>query len=217
MEFLTTIWETYIGIDEFVGSGVGVLVVFLLIKEKILAWPLGALYVLISIAVLYDAQLYSNLVLHVFGFLPLNLYGWWTWYKGTDKSDELPVTRSNIWIYIAVGLVTVAGIFLLPAFYSQVEVWFSGRDSDFVFQRGVTDVVALIDDGVLMLSLSAMWMQAKKKLETWIVWFTVNVFSVGLYFTQGVYGYAFLYSIYLVMAVWGYFSWSQSMTESRTR
>ena len=67
------------------------------------------------------------------------------------------------------------------------------------------------DNGILTLSLAAMWLTARKKIENWIVWFVVNCISVPLYYAQNLPWYAALYALYIPMAVWGYASWRTSM------
>ena len=70
------------------------------------------------------------------------------------------------------------------------------------------------DNGVFAMSLAAMWLTARKKIENWMIWFVVNVISVALYALQGLGGYATLYAIYIGMAVWGYVTWRRSMTQT---
>ena len=199
------VWELYLSVDQWVGGAVGLVVVYCLIREKLFAWPLGVFYVLISIAVLYEANLYSNLVLHVAAFLPLNIYGWYAWLAGREGEKNMPVTRCN-WLMI-LGLLVACGVgvVVLPYFYGL-----------FVDDYESKAALVVVDNTVLVLSLTAMWLTARKKIENWIFWFVVNILSVGMYFVQGIYPYALLYAAYLGMAVWGYIAWSRSMAE-RTR
>ena len=200
LDMVREYWELYLIYDEWVGGAIGLLVVFCLIREHLLAWPLGVLYVLISIAVLYEANLYSNLVLHVCAFLPLNLYGWYAWIAGREGNEKMPVTRTA-WKTIGFLLILcVAGVLLLPYFYGL-----------FVDDYESKAALVVVDNTVLVLSLTAMWLTARKKIENWVFWFVVNVLSVGMYFIQEIYSYALLYAAYLVMAVWGFMAWSRNL------
>lgn len=181
--------------DEYVGAVLGVLVVLCLVREKLLAWPLGVAYVLITIPQLYQAQLYANLILHVVGFLPLNLYGWYHWLFGGEARDDLPVTHAPL-AMLAV-LAALGGVGTLGF------GWFLDGSTDAAF--------AYWDSGVLVASLAAMWLTARKQIENWILWFAVNVVSVPLYFAQDLPWYAALYTLYLPMAVWGYARWRRTM------
>jgi len=206
VDFVINLWTIYLGIDSWVGGGVGLLVVYLLIRENMLAWPLGVLYVLISVAVLYEGRLYSNLVLHVFAFLPLNVYGWYSWLAGKEGENKMPITRSSWQLIVLLLGVCVVGVILLPYFYG---FFFPDYESK--------AALVLVDNTVLMLSLMAMWLTARKKIENWIFWFFVNILSVGMYFIQEIYPYAILYAAYLVMAVWGYFAWSNNLVTRGSR
>lgn len=183
--------------DEYVGAVLGVLVVLCLVREKLLAWPLGVAYVLVTIPQLVEARLYANLALHVIGFLPLNLYGWYHWLFGGEQRDDLPVTRADrpalALLLVACGIGSVGLGWLLSVSTDAAHPFW--------------------DNGVLLFSLAAMWLTARKRLENWFLWFGVNVVSVPLYFAQDLPWYAALYALYLPMAVWGYASWRRTMRE----
>ena len=192
MELLIEYWLIA---DEWIGGALGLVVVLCLIYEKVWAWPLGVAYVLVSVSVLYDAQLYANLVLHLVGFLPLNLYGWYHWLFGTEVRDDLPVTRARASTLALLGLLCAGGAL---GFGWYLTTW--------------TDAVyAYWDSGILFVSLAAMWLTARKQIENWIFWVVVNVASVGVYYAQGILIYVVLYAVYIPMAFVGYWTWLQSM------
>ena len=195
MELLAETLRLWLWADEIIGAAVGVVVVLCLVREKLVAWPLGVFYVLVTIPQLYEARLYANLVLHVVGFLPLNLYGWYQWLYGGERRDELPVTRCAVATLLFLGAACLVGAFALG--------WSSATYTD--------AALPYWDNGVLVMSLAAMWLTARKKIENWMVWFAVNFISVPLYYAQDLPWYAALYALYIPMAVWGYVSWRKSM------
>ena len=201
MDPLSDILNLWLLVDERIGAVLGLVVVWFLVRQNVWAWPLGVAYVIVSVTVLWEARLYANLLLHVVAFLPLNLYGWYYWLFGTEQREELPVTRTSRWL-----LATLAVLCLAVA--AGLGAWFATQtDAAYPFW----------DNGVFAMSLAAMWLTARKKIENWIVWFVVNIISVVLYSLQGVEEYAILYAIYLGMAVWGYLTWRRSMNEADTR
>lgn len=60
----------------------------------------------------------------------------------------------------------------------------------------------------------ATWMLARKMLENWLVWTVINSFSLGMYIFKELYITVFLFIIYTVMAVVGYYKWKGNMTLS---
>jgi nicotinamide mononucleotide transporter len=192
---MDTIAELWRLVDEPIGVAIGLIIVWCLIKENLWAWPLGVAYVGLLALPLWEAQLYSNLMLHVLGFLPLNLYGWYYWVFGGEQRRALPVTRSGWPLAGALLLLCSLGTLVLGAYFD--------RRTDAAFPYW--------DNAVTVMSLAAMWLTARKKIENWIVWFVVDVISVALYSLQELYLLAGLYLIYLAMAVLGYREWLQSM------
>ena len=195
MEFLNLLADYWLVADEWIGGALGLLIVYFLIRENVWAWPLGVAYVLVSVTVLLEARLYANLALHLVGFLPLNLYGWYHWLFGGDNRDDLPVTRASPAVLGGVGGVCIVGALVLGWYFS------SFTDAAYPYW----------DNAVFVMSLAAMWLTARKKIENWIVWVVVNVVSVGLYHAQDILPYTLLYLVYIPMAVWGYWTWLGSM------
>ncbi len=198
MDLLSDIWNLWLFADEPIGTVLGLVVVWFLIRQNVWAWPLGVAYVFVSITVLYEARLYANLLLHLVAFLPMNLYGWYYWLFGTEQREELPVTRTSRSVLASLAV-------LCGAVAAGLGVYFATQtDAAYPYW----------DNGVFAMSIAAMWLTARKKIENWVVWFVVNIISVALYALQGLEGYAILYAIYLAMAVWGFVTWRRSMAET---
>jgi nicotinamide mononucleotide transporter len=208
---LQQLWDLWLVADEPVGTVLGLVVVWLLIRQNLWAWPLGVAYVFVSVTVLLEARLYANLALHIVGFLPLNLYGWYRWLYGvpagaTDSADgsirasagPLPVTHTGYGELTVLIALCAAGTLALGTAFAMY-----------------TDAALPYWDNALFVgSLAAMWLTAHKKLENWVFWFLINVLSVGVYWSQGLPLYAGLYFVYIAMAVAGWKAWKSSMTSA---
>lgn len=190
------LWELWLVIDEPLGTVLGVVIVACLIRQNLWAWPLGVAYVIVSVTVLLEARLYANLALHVLGFLPMNLYGWYYWIFGRAPAQtSLRVTRSSFRLTGIMVLLCLAGTAILGTAFAVY-----------------TDAaLPYWDNGLFVGSLMAMWLTARKKLENWAFWFAVDVVSVGVYWAQDLPLYAGLYFVYLGMAVAGWRTWKRSM------
>ena len=197
---MTDFWQEVIAyaaqIDvlELLGSIFGLLAVWYLIKENILTWPAGIIYIFISFVIFYRTKLYADLALH-FVFLVLNIYGWYFWIKGRKEESNLPVTTISFKF-----LTSITG-------GCAVGIWIMGT----LFERYTDAAVPYWDSATTVLSLAGMWLTARKKIENWYFWIVVDILATGIYIYKEIYFYATLYGIYIVLASIGYFSWKKSM------
>ena len=187
-----------IKILEFAAMISGLLCVWYLIRQNILTWPTGIIYVLISFVIFSKVRLYADLVLHIF-YLILNIYGWYYWSAPGKRQDhQVPVTTAGS---------SLMGILL---FLSALGTYLSG-----MLLSEFTDAsLPYWDSATSVLSIAAMWLTAKKKIENWIIWFVVDLLATGIYFYKGLYFYCILYLVYIGMAVAGYVAWRKSMTNT---
>lgn len=200
MEILTQVWETLLqaSIFEKIGFVFGLLAVWYLIKESVLTWPAGIIYCLVSFYVYWNAKLYQDFLLTIF-FLVMNIYGWYIWKNPPKHAEELPITNvktKNMAIILLVSFVLI-GIF------------------GYSFNRFTDASLPYWDATTTVLSLSAMFMTAQKKIENWILWFVVDVVASSLYFYKGLYFYSVLYFVYLAMAVAGYINWRKLQSQQQ--
>ncbi len=180
---------------EALGLVFGLLCVWLLIRQSIWTWPTGIIYVLISLQIFYSARLYADLALHVF-YLAVNIYGWYYWLYGVPPGEtQVPVTQSTtrLLILLLVG--------------SSVCIAISGT----LFARYTDADLVYWDNTTTILSFVAMWLQTRKKLESWMFWLIVDVLATGVYVYKGLYFYSLLYLVYVGMAVSGFLAWRRSM------
>ncbi|MFU8814569.1 MAG: nicotinamide riboside transporter PnuC [Pseudomonadales bacterium] len=194
------LWDLWLLVDEPIGTALGLIIVGCLIRQNVWAWSLGVAYVLVSITVLLEARLYANLALHLLGFLPMNLYGWYYWVFGkadvsTGQPTVVPVTYSSHRLIGSLLTLTVAGTLVLGT----------------AFARYSDAALPYWDNALFVGSLAAMWLTARKKIENWAFWFAINIVSVGVYWSQGLPLYAGLYFVYLAMAIAGWRAWKRSM------
>jgi nicotinamide mononucleotide transporter len=69
------------------------------------------------------------------------------------------------------------------------------------------------DSTTSILSVTGMWLTAKKKIENWYYWLLVDVLATGIYFYKDLYFYSLLYFIYIGLAVAGYVAWRRSFDD----
>ena len=192
--------ELSLQLAEIIGLASGLLCVWLLIRQNIYTWPVGIVYVLVSLWVFYQSRLYAELGLHVL-FLVLNIYGWWLWSRGEHGAADdmhLPVTvmaRAPLLLMIGLALLLALVMGMLLQSYTDADL-------------------AIWDSAVTTLSLVAIWLSANKKLQSWIIWLLVDLLATAIYLYKGLEFYALLYLVYLGLAVSGYLGWRSSMQRS---
>ncbi len=183
-------------VGEIIGTVLGVIGVWLMIRQNIWGWPVGLVQVAVYAWVFYDAKLYSDAILQVF-FFAIQGYGWGHWLKNkhTAARRDLPVTRLSrrqIAGWIVVGAIVSAG-------------W-----GEFM-QRTTDAAMPHWDAFILVFSLIAQWLQARKTLENWAGWIGVNTVAIGVYWAKDLRLTSGLYLIFWVLAWWGWREWRQSM------
>ena len=179
---------------EIFGLFAGSLSIALLIKQNIWTWPVGIAYTVASLYIFYRAKLYADVALHVF-FLIMSLYGWYYWLRGSNRVDsELPVSSEERKVLVySIIICFIAIIFTGNLFTIYTE-------ADLPYWDNTTSIF----------SIFAIWLQSRKKIESWIFWLMIDILSVGIYFYKELYFYSLLYSIYVVMAILGYVAWLES-------
>ncbi len=190
---------------EITSTIVGVAIVLCLIYEKFWAWPLGVLFCALSAPVLWHSNLYGYFTLTLFGFLPMNVYGWYYWVFGTELKTDLPVTNATLNAWIGVVVLSVIAIYLLPYFFGWIMPNYF-EEAQYIY----------LDNSILVLSLVAMWFTARKWIENWFLWFVINIGTVTLYALRNLWVLMLLYVVYIGLAIWGYFQWRRSMNLHET-
>ena len=192
-EFLINNWL------EALSTVIGIWCVWLLIKENVLTFPLGITYSITAVVVLVQVNLYADVVLNL-AYIAMNAYGWYYWlYGGGERleADQLTVATTSpllVWQLLAVTLVGALAMGWLFDNYSAADL-------------------AYLDSLTTFASFVAMWMTAQKYLSSWVAWFIIDVIQIGLYSYKGLYFYAFLFFVYLVLAVLGWRAWRKHLRE----
>ncbi|RLD91371.1 MAG: nicotinamide riboside transporter PnuC [Bacteroidetes bacterium] len=203
---------------ELLAAIFGVISVFYARKENILVFPTGIISTGIYVYLLSQWNLYGDLIINVYYTL-MSIYGWYQWHKAVDDNNtHIVISRTNVADKLkAIGIFIFTSIFVILVYrhfdvmpnklgFSEsvdyaLKKLTSGNLTDF---RMATPFLDTFTTGVFF---SAMWLMANKKIENWTLWIAGNIVSIPLYFVKG-YGFTGIqYSIFLVLAIMGYFSW----------
>ena len=188
---------------EFVGTVLYVLSVWLIARRSILTWPVGIVSVLLYMALFYQIRLYSDTLEQAY-YLGASLYGWWYWSKSEPARHTIADVSFSPGRAIAAWLLVTASLSLaLGLVMSHVHEWAPG-----LFPEAAS--YPFLDALTTIMSLVAMWLMARKHVESWIYWIVVDIVGVWLYFVKDVKFIALLYVLLLALAVRGLVDWGRA-------
>ncbi len=189
---------------EIAGTVSSLIYLYYSIREKIWCWPWGVVASGISIIVFFMARLYADMGLQ-FYYLFVSFYGWYFWLHGKQKeSGGAVISRTSLKLWITLSLVGVAIYFVILALLLNVPQWLLIAGSSMPYLDAFTTAASII----------ATWMLARKLIEQWLIWIVVDFVSMGMYVYKGLYFYAFLFLVYTIGAVLGYYEWRKSLLKT---
>lgn len=179
---------------ELTAVAFGLACVWLTVRQHIACWPTGLVMVILYIYIFFQARLYSDAGLQVV-YVVLQIYGWYNWLHGGEDRGVLAVARirpaeSAVWVGVAFAGTTALGYFMST--HTDAALPFA-------------------DATVTVLSLIAQYLMARKILESWLIWITVDVVAIYVFLTKGLHLTAGLYAVFLVLATMGYFEWRRTL------
>jgi nicotinamide mononucleotide transporter len=181
---------------ELVAASVGVVSVWLSVRQRIWSWPTAIVNVVLYAVVFFEAKLYADMGLQVV-YAVLSVYGWYEWLHGGANRTELHVSRTTPRLGLGLATIALVGSLVLGTLLRQA-----------------TDAaLPFMDSFLSSTSLVAQWMMTRKKLENWLVWIFVDVLYVGMFVFKGLFLTAGLYAVFLVLAVKGYVDWRRSLRD----
>ncbi|WXL24030.1 nicotinamide riboside transporter PnuC [Ectopseudomonas mendocina] len=179
---------------EVVASAIGILAVWLTIRQNTWCWPVGLAMVLMYAWIFYDTRLYSNMLLQMVYAL-LQGYGWWMWLRGGDSGGGVQVGRLSV-SRLAAGLVSGALLSLVLGYAMATYT-----EASAPWQDASLSAFSLV---------AQVWM-AQKRIESWLLWILLDALFVGLFLQQGLYLTAALYVAFTLLAVRGWAAWRRDL------
>ena len=167
-------------------------------KENILVFPTGLLNTTIYIYLSFKGHLLGEASVNLY-YTIMSLYGWYLWTRKNQTNQEfiLQITNSNTKERIQQFLF-FAGVYAI-IYFALV----------YVKQSFAPEAIPWADALASASAYTAMWLMAKKKVESWFWWVLTNIASIPLYFIKGYTFTSVQFIVLLILAIAGWIEWSR--------
>jgi nicotinamide mononucleotide transporter len=174
-------------------------------KENILVFPTGLLNTTIYIYLSLKGHLLGEASVNLY-YTIMSLYGWYLWTRKNQTNQELilQITNSHTkeriqqFLFFAGVYATIyfALVYLKQSFAPEAIPW--------------ADALASAS------AYTAMWLMAKKKVESWFWWVVTNIASIPLYFIKGYTFTSVQFIVLLILAIAGWIEWSRKANNTKS-
>ena len=169
----------------------GILYIILAAKENVWCWLAASISVCLYMYINYDLGYYSQAVLQIF-YLFMAIYGYVMWNKLDPERIKEWSEKKHLFIIFIGAIITFIIGFILTEYVEDSEQ-------------------PILDSLTTVFSVFASYMVAKKVLGNWLYWIVIDSLIIYLYYIQGEFILALQFLVYIIIAVYGYFSWIQRM------
>lgn len=191
-----------IAILEWVAVIASLAYVVLAAYNNIWCWPAAVVSTILYSVIFYEFYLWSDSALQVY-YLIMAFYGWYCWRKAKLGKEAVKAVGLTItmWPVIkhfkAIGLLSIISCCVGYLMASHTP-------TDFPYYDASTSVFAVF----------ATYLVTQRILENWLYWIIIDFVSIYLYIEKGLLPTAFLFSVFVIIAVFGYFKWLKLFNDS---
>ncbi|MBR4826677.1 MAG: nicotinamide mononucleotide transporter [Bacteroidales bacterium] len=189
---------------EIVSAVLGLSCVFLAGRGSKYNFWVGYVYNVFLFMLFWHQHLYSAMLIQPVAFA-INFYGHWRWthprVEEQNSAGDLKIGRMKPWQWANAFTVIV----LCGALWAKALQWLPER------WPGVfgPDPSPWLDSYILMATLLAQFLSARKYWECWIMWLIVNIANIVLYISAGLYVMPAVSALYLANGIWSLVSWKR--------
>ncbi len=178
---------------EIIAVGLAIAYLLLAARENILCWYCAFVSSAIFSVIFWDVSLLMDSLLNVF-YVVMAVAGWLQWRYGGTGDTQPPVRTLRAWQHC----VLISAMLLLAA----ANGWYMDN-----YTRAAWPYV---DAFTTWASIITTFMVVFKILENWIYWFVIDSIASYLYIDRGLYLTALLFFAYVIIVIFGFFSWYKS-------
>lgn len=175
----------------------GIISVFYSKHNNILVYPTGIISTAIYVYLLYQWDLYGDLIINAYYFA-MSIYGWYLWSRKNKADEDLlkitEMTAKDNLKSIQIFIVSVIFVSAVYVYFEKFSHWW-----------------AYVDTFITGLFFIGMWLLAKRKLENWLFLIAGDVIAIPLFFYKGYTLSSILYIFLTIVAIFGYISWRKKL------
>jgi len=176
--------------------------VFYAKRNNILVYPTGLIGTGIFVYILLNFSLLGDTIINVY-FFSMSIYGWYFWSRKKDEvlvNKVSTINRNEIKYLVILAISSLIFIYFLYNYFDKWNNW-----------------TAYLDNITTAIFFVAMWLMARRKVESWIFWIIGDLITVPLYFYKGLTISSIQYIIFLILAVLGYISWKKILDKNHQK
>lgn len=152
----------------------------------------------------FQNALWGNLLLYLGYYVPMQVLGFFQWNKNL-KSSKKEIIKTALSKKESAILVSIVCFFVFVLTF--VLLYFK-------------DTHPLLDSITTVCSVAGMYLTVKRAIEQWIFWMIVNLLSLIMWCYVAasgvrVYSTIIMWSVYLFLAFYFYFSWKSELINSK--
>jgi nicotinamide mononucleotide transporter len=185
---------------ELIATFFGLLSIFYASKANILTWLTGIVNELFLFILFFQIQLYPDMFLQIYFFI-VTIYGWYHWKKGTADNA---ISKTSVRGKMLLATIILVGTVISGNLFKHIHTWFPEYFK-------IKAAYPFIDSYIMISSILATFLLAKKKIENWYLWISVDFVCVALYAKKAVFFLSFEYVIFLGLASFGLYNWKKHL------
>lgn len=182
---------------EYIAVFSGIISVWYSRKENILVYPTGLVNTIFYVYLSFKGSLFGEATVNLY-YTIMSIYGWYLWTRRNQAKEHVVlITFSNRKDWFR-------EISFFAVFYVVIFSALSYLKREFA-----PGVIPWADSLASASAFTAMWLMARKKVNSWPWWVITNITSIPLYFVKHYVFTSVYYIVLLAMAFWGWFEWRQ--------
>ena len=171
-------------------------------RNNILVYPTGLIGTGIFVYILLNFSLLGDTIINAY-FFSMSIYGWYFWSRKKDEVFVNQVSTINRYEIKYLFILAISSLIFIYFVYDYFDKW--------------NNWTAYVDNVTTAIFFIAMWLMAKRKVESWIFWIIGDLITVPLYFYKGLTISSIQYIIFLILAVLGYISWKKILDKNHQK